>query len=580
MRRTLTTVALLSATALVAVPACAAPDWRGHFDRPRSGFAASDTTLREGTPADAGLAAGPIDAALRDIAAWTERVPGREHPMYGGAVSLLAHDGIVVDHSAVGHELRYADGQGTELAPDEQERMRPDTIFDAASITKLFTSIAVLQQVEDGRLQLDAPVARYLPAFGVNGKQAITVRQLLTHTSGLPAEVQLWKVPPDRRVPTIMELSPENPPGTSYTYSDPNMITLGFLVEQAAGEPLDDVVAERITEPLGMSDTGYNPPDHKVDRIAATEYQNDPQRGMLRGQVHDENAWSLGGVAGQAGIFSTADDLAVLGQALLNGGTYDGERVLDESSVEQMLTDHNPEFPGHSHGLGFELDQRWYMAGLGSPRSAGHTGYTGTSLVLDPASRSVAVLLTNRVHPSREWGSNNPARRALAQGLAEALAVAPRHGSEAWFADASQDARLTTDSLGPVAGPVRVSFDAFVDTQNNEDGADPLTVESSVDGGRTWRPAPLTADGTGAPDGEQRELAGAGHRSWWQVRGTVPAAPGDQVRLRWKYAPDEQYTGRGVSVDGLSVADRDRVLLDGEREQDRITPEGWTSTPR
>ena len=373
MRRTLTTVALLATTALVAGPACATSDVRGHFDVPQPGFAAPDTTLREGTPEEAGLTAGPIDSALHDIATWADGVPGREHPMYGGAVSLLVHDGIVVDHTAVGHELRYADAQGTELPADQQEEMQPDTIFDVASITKLFTSIAVLQQVEDGRLQLDEPVARYLPEFGVNGKQSITVEQLLTHTSGLQAEVQLWKVPPERRIPTVMELTPENPPGSSYTYSDPNMITLGVLIERVTRDSLDNVITERITEPLGMSDTGYNPPAHKLDRIAATEYQADPHRGMLRGQVHDENAWSLGGVAGQAGIFSTAEDLAVLGQALLNGGIYDGERVLAESSVESMLTNYNDEFPGHAHGLGFELDQRWYMAGLSAPRSAGHT---------------------------------------------------------------------------------------------------------------------------------------------------------------------------------------------------------------
>ena len=151
-----------------------------------------------------------------------------------------------------------------------------------------------------------------------------------------------------------------------------------------------------------MEDTGYNPPTGHVR--AATEYQTAPPRGMVRGEVHDENAWSLGGVAGHAGVFSTADDLAILSQALLDGGTYGGHRILDPSSVELLVTDFNQAFPGDSHGLGFELDQRWYMDALPAPRPPGHTGYTGTSVVIDFASRSFAILLTNRVHPSPRLG--------------------------------------------------------------------------------------------------------------------------------------------------------------------------------
>jgi CubicO group peptidase (beta-lactamase class C family) len=576
-RTILVAVALLSVTALAGSATAAPGQVRGHFDRPQEGFAPARTVLRDGSPEDVGLDPRPIDAALRQIAAWTNQVPGREHPMYAGAVSLVAHDGVVVRREAVGHELRYSDGQGTELPAEQREPMRPDTIFDVASISKLFTSIAVLQTVDDGEVRLDAPVAEYLPEFGVNGKQSITVQQLLTHTSGLQAEALLWKVPPEQRIPTIMQLRPKFPPGTHYTYSDPNMITLGVLVERVTGAPLDQVVAERITGPLGMTDTGYNPPASELHRIAATEFQADPARGMVRGQVHDENAWSLGGVAGQAGVFSTADDLATLGQALLNGGTYDGNRILSRDSVEQMLTNFNSAFPGDAHGLGFELDQRWYMAGLSGPRTAGHTGYTGTSLVIDPASRSMAVLLTNRVHPSRQWGSNNPARQALAQGLARSLGVQPARGSESWFAEGT--GTLTTDPLGPVSGALHVSFNAFVDSQRDGNGEDPLFVESSVDG-VGWRPVTLRVSGPGAPDEPQTSLAGAGQRSWWKVRGTVDANAGELVRLRWRYGPDDQYTGRGVNVDGILVADRDATLLDGELEAARLHPEGWESTNR
>ncbi|MEV0697482.1 serine hydrolase domain-containing protein [Saccharopolyspora sp. NPDC050389] len=573
----LAAVALLSVTALAGSATASPGHAHGHFDRPQDGFAPADTRLSDGSPEEVGLDPGPIDAALRQIEAWTNQAPGREHPMFAGAVSLLTHEGVVVRRAAVGHELRYADGIGTELPPEQREPMHRDTIFDVASISKLFTSIAVLQAVDDGNVRLDEPVATYLPEFGVNGKQSIIVEQLLTHTSGLQPEVQLWKLPPEQRIPTVMQLTPDHQPGTNYAYSDPNMITLGLLVERVSGAPLDQVVAERITGPLGMTDTGYNPPAAELHRIAATEYETEPPRGMVRGQVHDENAWSLGGVAGHAGVFSTADDLAVLGQAVLNGGTYSGNRILSEDSVEKMLTDFNDAFPGNSHGLGFELDQRWYMAGLSGPRTAGHTGFTGTSLVIDPTSRSVAVLLTNRVHPSRQWGSNNAARQALAQGMARALAVKPALGSESWFSE--HGGTLTTDALGPVSGPTQVSFYAFVDTQRDGDGTDPLLVESSVDDAG-WRPVTLQASGPGAPDEPQGSLAGAGHRNWWKVRGTVDANAGQQLRLRWRYAPDDKYTGRGVNVDGVHVADRDATLLDGELEAARLHPEGWLSTSR
>ncbi|MBF6510962.1 serine hydrolase [Nocardia farcinica] len=576
-RTILAAVALLSVTALAGSATASPSSAGGHFDSPQRGFAPGETVLRDGTPEEVGLDPTPIDAALQQIAAWTERTPGREHPMYAGAVSLLVHDGVVVRREAVGKEQRYSDGAGTELPADQQEPMGVDTIFDVASISKLFTSIAALQLVDDGSVELGAPVAQYLPEFGVNGKQGITVEQLLTHTSGLQAEAQLWKLPPEQRIPSIMQLTPEHPPGTNYTYSDPNMITLGVLVQRVTGERLDRVVAERITGPLGMHDTGYNPPAAELHRIAATEFQADPPRGMVRGQVHDENAWSLGGVAGQAGVFSTADDLATLGQALLNGGVYNGSRILSEDGVAKMLTNYNDAFPGNAHGLGFELDQRWYMAGLSAPHTAGHTGYTGTSLVIDPLSRTVAVLLTNRVHPSREWGSNNPARQALAQGMARALAVRPEFGSASWFTDRA--GTLTTDPLGPVSGPVQVSYSAFVDTQRDSDGSDPLLLESSVDG-TNWQPVPVRAKGPGAPKDAQQQLAGSGHRSWWEVRGSVAAEPGQQVHLRWRYAPNDQYTGRGVNVDGILVADRDATLLDGELQADRLHPEGWTSTDR
>jgi len=181
--------------------------------------------------------------------------------------------------------------------------------------------------------------------------------------------------------------------------------------------------------------------------VAATEFEADPPRGMVRGQVHDENSWSLGGVSGHAGVFSTAPDMAVLAQALINGGTYGGHRILSQASVQTMTTDYNAAFPGHAHGLGFELDQSWFMDALSSPTTAGHTGYTGTSIVIDFRSGSFAILLSNRVHPSRNWGSSNPARCAAAQGLALAMGLPPRQ-DPIGLASGTGDAATTTLTTG------------------------------------------------------------------------------------------------------------------------------------
>ncbi|EHR63536.1 serine hydrolase domain-containing protein [Saccharomonospora cyanea] len=561
------------ATAMAAVTASS-----GRFDQPQRGFAPASTLLEPADPEDAGLDPGPIRESRRLLARMTESDYVDGHPLFAGAVGLLAHDGKVVDTYAVGSAVRYEDGRGTELPTEKQVPMREDTIFDIASVTKLFTSIAVMQLVERGEVDLTAPVATYLPEFGVNGKREITVEQLLTHTSGLEPSLFLWRDWPDERsrVKAVMDVAPQNEPGTTYTYSDLNLITLGVLVERVAGDPLDEVIAERITEPLGMTDTEFNPPAEKLDRVAATEFQATPPRGMVRGQVHDENAWSLGGVAGHAGLFSTARDLSVLAQALLNGGTYDGERILRPSTVLQLFTNYNVEFPGDSHGLGFELDQIWYMGGLTSPSTAGHTGYTGTSLVIDRQSRSIAVLLTNRVHPSRSWGSINAARQAWATGLARALAVEPARGSRAWSSSPGDDATatLTTPELDTHGRGAVVSFSAFV----NSEASDRLVLESSTDGGRTWSALRMRVHGTGAPHGAVDGLSGTDHRVWWRVRAKVSET--EQVTLRWRFTTDGSYTARGVLVDGIRVSGAHGTLLDGERHPGRLDARGFTWTDR
>jgi CubicO group peptidase (beta-lactamase class C family) len=216
-----------------------------------------------------------------------------------------------------------------------------------------------------------------------------------------------------------MDCSLDDEPGTAYLYGDLNLIVLGVLVERMRVMPLDAVVRDRITAPLRMTDTGYNPTDR--DRTAATEVKTASGRGLVRGQVHDQNAWALGGVAGHAGVFSTVADLAVLSQALLNGGAYAGQRILRPATVAALVTRSSDSSDDRAHGLGFELDERWYMDDLAGPHTAGHTGFTGTSVVIDFMTRSFAILLTNRVHPSRDWGSVNVARREWAHGLAAAM---------------------------------------------------------------------------------------------------------------------------------------------------------------
>jgi len=432
-----------------------------------------------------------------------------------------------------------------------------------------------MQQIQAGKLDVTATVASYLPQFATNGKGSITIQQLMTHTSGLPADPSpaLWQYPDmPSRIHAILDVTPQYPAGSTYLYSDMNMMTLQLVVQQITGQALDVLVRNGITDPLHMRDTMYNPPASLRPRIAAEEYQQVPARGLVWGQVHDENAWAMGGVAGHAGVFSTVDDMAILAQAILNGGTYAGHRILSERSVTQMLTNYNQAFPGDSHGLGFELDQRWYMGRLDSTRTAGHTGFTGTTIVIDPVSRSIALQFSNRVHPTRNWGSTNPARRVVADGLANSMAVRAPNGGPSWYAgigDAST-ATLTTPVLTTRGGPVTVGYDTFVDT---EPGFDLVTLQSSTDG-TTWTTVPVTATGPGAPQGTVGALSG-GTRQWWRVSAQLPATTAG-LQLRWHYATDTAYTGRGVNVSGVQVADQRGTLFRG----DKLTGVNWVLTNR
>ncbi|QNP75980.1 beta-lactamase family protein [Streptomyces roseirectus] len=294
-------------------------------------------------------------------------------------------------------------GAGVELPVDERVPMTLETPFDLASLTKLFTSVAAVQQIERGRLGIDAPVSGYLPDFEGVRRYGTTIRHLLTHTSGLRPELPLYAYADDtERLAALRAEEPVGEPG-AYLYSDLNMLVLQQVLERITGRTLDVLVHEGITRPLGMASTDFGP----CPGAAATEDQRRPwgkvDRGMLRGEVHDENAWALGGVAGHAGLFSTARDLAVFCRTLLNGGSYGTARILGGAYVDLLLD---------PPGLGFAVDQAWFMGELAGRGAAGHTGFTGTSLVVDRATDTFLVMLANTVHPRRRQGGSGPRARA------------------------------------------------------------------------------------------------------------------------------------------------------------------------
>lgn len=571
--------------AFVTVPAGAA-EFEGRVAGPPTVTGADvkfapDRVLRSGSPEDAGLLPEYIDEIMPDLAAYLGTTPENPNfPMYGGAVALAAKDGVIVEDEAVGYALRYASADGTELPADEQIPMTEDTIFDLASVTKLFTVVVVLQMVDQGAIDLEAPVAQYIPEFAQNGKDEVTIRQLLTHTSGLRAWVPLYSAydTPEERIAAVYAQDLVNPPGTRYTYSDLGLIALGKVAERITGQTLDILIAERITEPLGMTDTMFNPPESLHHRVAATEDMPWTGRGIVHGEVHDENAWSLGGVAGHAGLFSTAHDLAIFGQMLLNGGEYGKHKILSEEIMREAITNQNVGIPpdiSSRRGLGFELNQPFYMASLDSPVTFGHTGFTGTSLVIDPLSDTVVVLLTNRVHPDRNWGSNNASRQSITRNVGRAIPVQPAVGPTAWF---SERPNSTTHSLtAPLSRPAdegaRLGFRLWYDT---EEGRDVGRLEASVDGGATWSLVPLNLKVDGYRWSTDGSFSGFEGRQWLSVEASLPA---DTTHLRWSYEGQRSTPsrGRGVYVDGVRAVDEVGMLFNGERASDAssVVLDGW-----
>jgi CubicO group peptidase (beta-lactamase class C family) len=336
-------------------------------------------------------------------------------PLYSGAVAVIQRGGRIEQFATTGHLARYADDRGTPLPA---EPVVDTTIFDLASITKLFVTTALLTLVEEGTLALDEPLATWLPSFRGGERTGVTLRRLMTHTSGLPALLSLWSDQTSRpaRVSALMNAPLVQAPGTTFEYSCVGYLVAGLLAEEVTGQRLADLVRDRVCTPLGLSDTGYLPSPARIKRTAATEYQPTVGRGLLQGQVHDENSWSMGGTGGNAGIFGPAGELARFGEMLRGRGAINGVRVLSESTVEEMTRDQLPASidPGFRHGLGVRIGDPASMGPLAAAGAFGHTGFTGTSLVVDRTRDLVLVLLTNRVHPRREWSDIALVRQAFA----------------------------------------------------------------------------------------------------------------------------------------------------------------------
>ncbi len=340
-----------------------------------------------------------------------------------GAVLIVGHDGQVV----------YRKAYASRAIEPRREAMTLDTVFDCASLTKvLATTPAIMQLWEQGKFRMNDPVAKYLPEFGQNGKQDITIRQLLVHYSGLAPDLDLTKAWEGKETAYRMafEGAPEWAPGSTFVYSDINFEVLGALVERLSGESLDQYAVKHVFGPFGMKETQFLPPRSWEPRIAPTE--EDENHHMLRGVVHDPTARRMGGVAGHAGVFSTGDDLALFAQALLDGG----RGVLTAATIAKMTAPQQPVNETAVRGFGWDIDSP-YSTNRGEllpVGSYGHTGFTGTSLWIDPATKTYIVLLTNAVHmnalPTKEKGNAVSLRTKVATAVAAALALDPTEGEK------------------------------------------------------------------------------------------------------------------------------------------------------
>ncbi|MFL5464468.1 MAG: serine hydrolase domain-containing protein [Gemmatimonadaceae bacterium] len=346
------------------------------------------TRAGDGLPVKSPTEVGMSSSRLAAIERVIER--GIRAGGYPGASVVVGRKGAAVFEKGFG-KLSWS---SSSTMVDAQR-----TIYDVASLSKVVgTTTAIMILYDEKKIGLDDRVVTYIPTFGGGDKDNVTIRQLLTHTSGLPAGRDIWRIaqtPLEARA-LVLSTPLEGRPGAQYIYSDLGADILGFLVEVVSGEPLDKFLTRRVFEPLGMNETMYRPADSLFPRVAPTEVT--PPRGYpLRGEVHDENAYALGGVAGHAGLFSTAADLSVFAQMMLNGGEYNGVQIVSKQTVDLFTS----RAFGH-RALGWDTAEGDYGSGryLG-PTAYGHTGFTGTSMWIDPEREMFVILLTNRVHAAR-----------------------------------------------------------------------------------------------------------------------------------------------------------------------------------
>ncbi|MBT3216462.1 MAG: serine hydrolase [Candidatus Marinimicrobia bacterium] len=306
-----------------------------------------------------------------------------------GAVMLAAKNGTIFFHEGFGFHTY-----------DKKKRVQPSDIFDLASLTKVVgTTMAIMHLFDNGKIQLIDAVMKYESNFKGDKKSEITIRHLLSHTSGLPPFELFYKT--DANWDDVLKTELIFNPGTDYKYSDIGFMILGNIVEKVSGKSLDIYLKEEVFDPIGLSETGFNLPEIKMHRTLPTEL--DANGNPLHGVVHDENARYFGGVSGHAGIFSTARELAILSQTLLNGGLFGWKRVFKEETIKNF-TKKADIFPGSSRCLGWDSPSDSSSGGVFlSDSSFGHTGFTGTSLWIDPENKMIVVLLTNAVHPHRSW---------------------------------------------------------------------------------------------------------------------------------------------------------------------------------
>ncbi|MEP6766830.1 MAG: serine hydrolase domain-containing protein [Gemmatimonadaceae bacterium] len=355
-------------------------------------FAADATATKvpsNGLPSREPAAVGMSSARLATVDRVVQR--GIDAGGYPGAAVVVGRKGYSVWSKGFG-ALDWT-AKGLPVTPDQ-------SIYDLASLTKVIgTTTAIMVLFDEGKVSLDAPVSRYIPSFSGGLKDQVTVRHLLEHRAGLPAGNELWRHSrsPDEARAAVLNSKIGCTPGVCYEYSDLGADILGFVAEAASGEPLDTFLEEKVYGPLGMNDTHFKPNAIDAYRTAPTEIA--PPRGYpLRGEVHDENAYALGGVAGHAGLFSTANDLSVFAQMLLNNGEYNGVRVVADTTVA-LFTRRTEK---GTRALGWDTcDGNGGCGQYLSSRAFGHTGFTGTSIWIDPDRQMFVVLLTNRVHAAK-----------------------------------------------------------------------------------------------------------------------------------------------------------------------------------